>query len=171
MSEKVAIYIDGSNLCHTLKQTAGKSTVDFIKLASKLRGDRSLARIYYFNAPFNAEENTTAYKKQQSFFAALDRLQYFQVELGRLEPRRSKCPHCNTETNTYVEKGVDVNLAVMMLSQAHKNLYDTAILISGDGDFVPCHRGGQGYGKARGGRISAGDSLIDQSLRQVRAAE
>ena len=37
---------------------------------------------------------------------------------------------------TYVEKGVDINIAVDMLKFAYSGIYDTAILVSGDGDFA-----------------------------------
>lgn len=36
-----------------------------------------------------------------------------------------------------MEKGVDVKLAVEMIENALSDNYDTAIIISGDGDFVP----------------------------------
>ncbi len=35
-----------------------------------------------------------------------------------------------------IEKGVDVRLAVDMVAFAAKNLYETAVIISGDGDFA-----------------------------------
>ncbi len=62
----------------------------------------------------------------RSFFSALDDVPYLTKKLGRLEKRG----------DTWVEKGVDVRIAVDMLSMAIKNLYATAILISGDGDFA-----------------------------------
>ena len=34
-------------------------------------------------------------------------------------------------------KGDDIHLAVDMVSFAYENAFDTAILMSGDGDFVP----------------------------------
>ena len=36
-----------------------------------------------------------------------------------------------------MEKGVDINIATDMLSGAYSDAYDTAILITGDGDFAP----------------------------------
>ena len=47
-------------------------------------------------------------------------------EPGRLQPKG----------NTYIEQGVDVQLAVNMIEFAYRDIYDTATLISGDSDFV-----------------------------------
>jgi uncharacterized LabA/DUF88 family protein len=35
-----------------------------------------------------------------------------------------------------VEKGIDVAIAVESLTLAYENAYDTALLVSGDGDYV-----------------------------------
>jgi len=48
------------------------------------------------------------------------------IRLGRLEPR----------DKTFVEKGIDIAIAVDMLSMAFHDAYDTAVLVSSDGDFV-----------------------------------
>jgi len=37
--------------------------------------------------------------------------------------------------DTAVEKGVDVTLATDLLRMGWMNLYDVAVLVSGDGDF------------------------------------
>ncbi len=37
----------------------------------------------------------------------------------------------------FVEKGIDVNIALDLITLAHENKYDCAILISNDSDFVP----------------------------------
>ncbi|AIY89301.1 hypothetical protein GACE_0244 [Geoglobus acetivorans] len=36
-----------------------------------------------------------------------------------------------------IEKGIDIALAVDMLSLGFRKAYDVAILVSGDGDFIP----------------------------------
>jgi uncharacterized protein (TIGR00288 family) len=46
-----------------------------------------------------------------------------------------------------VEKGVDVNLAVDLVTLAFEKKYDVAIIISNDGDFVPAVEKAQAYGK------------------------
>ena len=40
-------------------------------------------------------------------------------------------------SNGAIEKKVDIQIAIDMVSLAYENAYDTAVLISGDGDFVP----------------------------------
>jgi len=44
-------------------------------------------------------------------------------------------------------KGDDVYLAVDLVSSAYENLYDTAIIVSGDEDFVPAIQKAQKLGK------------------------
>lgn len=53
-------------------------------------------------------------------------MDHVRLVLGRLEARG----------NTHVEKGVDTRIVVDMLLHASKDNYDTAILVSGDGDFA-----------------------------------
>ena len=36
-----------------------------------------------------------------------------------------------------IEKKVDIKIAIDIISLAYENAYDTAVLVSGDGDFVP----------------------------------
>jgi len=147
--ERVCIFIDGSNFYHLLKSSFGDVRIDFGKLAAMLVGERKLVRIYYYNVPVDPEEDPERYRRQQHFFAQLNRTDYLEVRLGRLVKRwRKRCPKCSSDSAFVcngcgtplpavfkVEKGVDVRLAVNMLSLAAKNIYDTAILISGDGDF------------------------------------
>jgi len=92
----------------------------------KLRAGRRLIRTYYYNAPVNQPDNPTQYQDQQKFFARLADIPYFEVKLGRLEKR----------PGGLVEKGVDLTMAVDMLRAAYGDNYDTAILITGDGDFA-----------------------------------
>lgn len=125
MGEKVTFFIDGANLLHGLTQDFNRIDVDFEVLVNKLLGKRDLSRVYYYTALPNQSRDPERYTKQQKFHAALQRKPYFRVVLGRLEPRNG----------SYIEKGVDIALAIDLLDLAYHNTYDTAIIISGDGDF------------------------------------
>jgi uncharacterized LabA/DUF88 family protein len=126
--ERVAIFIDGSNFYFILKEVRQSPNIDFEHLVRKITGpQRQLVRVYYYNAPVNREEVPDQYARQQRFFAGIRSLDYFEVKLGRLVRR----PDAGM-----VEKGVDVKLAVDMVGFAVKDTYDTAVLISADGDFA-----------------------------------
>jgi len=122
---KVAIFIDGSNLYHGGKRA--NLRVDVQKLARKLVGDRELVRTYYYAAPVPQEMNPAVHESQARFLASFDYADYFEVKLGRIEPRPG---------GRWEEKGVDAQLATDMVFFAARNLYEVAILVSGDGDFV-----------------------------------
>jgi len=126
MGERVAVFIDGANLLHGLQQDFDRIDVDFEKLVNKLLGGRSLTRVYYYTALPDQTRDPDRYTKSQKFLNALGRKPYFSIVLGRLEIRPG---------GFYVEKGVDIAIAVDLLDLAYHNTYDTAILITGDGDF------------------------------------
>ena len=122
--ERVGIFIDGSNFYHALKGKFSRATVDFAKLAELLVGDRQLVRIYYYSAPY--PQSHAKARDQQRFFTNLRRTPYLELRLGTLQPK----------AGTYIQKGVDVQLAVNMIDFAYHNTYDTAVLVSGDSDFA-----------------------------------
>ena len=70
--------------------------------------------------------NPQAYQDQQKFLSALYNNPYLEIRLGTSKPRG----------DTAVEKGVDIMLATDMLRFAWNDLYDVAVLVSGDGDFA-----------------------------------
>jgi len=125
--ERVMVFVDGSNFYRCLKQEFGRHRIDFLALGKKLAGQRKLIRIYYYNTVVCREDDEKRYKDQQRFLERLRSVPYLQLQLGRLEKRG----------NTVVQKGVDVKIATDMLRFAYSNALDTAILVSGDSDFVP----------------------------------
>jgi len=155
MSEKVAVFIDGSNFFHGLIEEFGKIEIDFSKLITKLIGDRHLMRAYYYTALPDQKRDPDRYKKQQQFTSALQRKDYFKVVFGRLEPRG----------NTYVEKGVDISLAVDMIDLAFQNVYDTGILITGDGDMAKAIEVAQHHGKHI--EVACMRSMLSNNLSHV----
>lgn len=136
-NERVAIFIDGSNLYHGLKNNLGNTNIDFEIFCSFLLGNRRLTRVYYYNAPKHAQENLEGYKRQQSFFNRIKRVPFLELKLGRLVIRNG----------VPFEKGVDVLMTVDMIRYARNNAYDTAILVSGDGDFAPALEFLKDFGK------------------------
>jgi len=127
--DKVIIFIDGSNFYYGLKKNKeiGFTKLDFNYFAEKLTAGRKYIRTYYYNARLDARGNKAKYQAQQRFFDALNFVPNFTVKFGYLQ----KTP------GGYVEKGVDINIAVDMFKLAKDDVYDTAILVTSDADFVP----------------------------------
>lgn len=142
--ERVIIFIDGSNFYHSLKDTFGfhENEVDFEKMINILRNGRLLIGVYYYNAPLDRGYNEEIYWKQQKFFSELRKIPGFNVILCTL--RKRKGPKGEVK---YSMKGDDINLAIDMVSFAYENNYDTAVIVSGDGDFVPAIKKCQKLGK------------------------
>ena len=141
---RVAIFIDGSNFYHSLKDSQGfhENEIDFEKLVKILKGDNLLIGVYYYNAPLDRGLNEEIYWKQQRFFDELRRIPGFNVIL--CTPRKRKLANGKVE---YKMKGDDIHLAIDMVSFAYENTYDTAVIVSGDGDFVPAIKRVQKLGK------------------------
>jgi len=125
---KIAIYIDGSNLYFSIKKTFN-CKVDIGKLCKKLVGNNELVKINYYIAPVEQFSNLEMYAEQQSFFEKLKKIEKLNIIFGRLEKRKK-----DGETY-YIEKASDVNLALDLVLDAQKGIYEEAYLISNDGDF------------------------------------
>ena len=123
------IFIDGSNLYHSLKNIFGRTGLDIGKFCQKLLGQRHLTRIYYYNANVGRKEEPERYRKQQEFFSSVNAVPYSELRLGRLV-------YTDWPTVPPYEKGVDVQLATDMITHSYKNNFSTAILVAGDNDFV-----------------------------------
>lgn len=141
--ERVTIFIDGSNFYHGLKENVGYANIDFEVFCDMLCGSRLLGRIYYYNTPVIREDDEVRYRDQQRFFDKLRKVPYLEIKYGRMQKKRNTA----TGAQVTVEKGVDVHIAVDMLYYAHNNAFDTAILISGDGDLVPAVNAVKHFGK------------------------
>jgi len=131
------VFIDGSNFYHCLKASGFPTKLNFNKFSLALADGRELVRTYYYNAALKQQKDLEKYKRQQTFFNGLRRTPYLEVRLGYLLTNTISCEKCNHVHSYQVEKGVDIHIASDMIWMAYKNLYDTAILVSADGDFAP----------------------------------
>ena len=131
-NKRVMIFIDGSNFYHATRNSFDRTDVDFSRLIRQLSspyGD--LMRTYYYNSELPADwRDPDAVDGQQRFFDFLRSVPLMDLRLCRME----RVTHDDASV-AYAEKEVDVRLAVDMVYYAMRDLFDIAILISGDGDF------------------------------------
>ena len=158
MPERVAVFIDGSNLYHSLKQRFGKASIDFQEFCARLVGERALFRIYYYNAPLDQTKEPERYRDQQRFFASLRSVPYLELRRGRLVYR-------NWPNEAPYEKGIDVKLATDMLVHGFRANYDTVVLVSGDDDFSDALQAVKDVGKHV--EIALFGQRTSQHLREV----
>lgn len=145
--DKVAVFIDEgylSNLTKNyFKDSDGKprriNFSDFSeKLVSEIEGE--LLRTYYYHCPpyqsaYPTEEEKVRKSNYDKFNYALRQLRKFQVRSGRL-----KKVYNEKGEPDFMQKGVDVLLAIDMVKLAMKGAIQKAIIVSGDSDFVPAVR-------------------------------
>ncbi len=126
MSARVAIFIDGSNLYHGLKNHFRRQDLNFTSFVAKLCGNRTLFRTYYYNVLQDPTKWPDTHRDQQDFLEILKKTPYLEVRLGSTKVAQG----------VPVEKGIDIMLATDLLYFGWKDFYDVAVLVSGDSDFV-----------------------------------
>jgi len=143
--KRVIVFVDGENLTINygrILEERGEKEVDHIiyekdvyvwskHITQYLRLYQSevLRKFYYTSSTGNEVKFTSIKEKLKALGIEVPRV--FKREKG--EGKRAK--------------GVDISLAVDMLTYAHKKNYDTAVLIAGDGDYVPLVKAVMGEGR------------------------
>ncbi len=128
--ERIMIFIDGSNLFHGIRYLNIK--INYAKLVEFLRESRRLVRTYFYTAVPQEKD----IKKGTPEWESLIRQKRFLEELSNVGIKVKVARLRKLPSGEFVEKEVDIMLATDMLSLAYQNAYDTAILVSGDSDFI-----------------------------------
>ena len=136
MNNRVVIFIDGSNLYHSLVEECDKQNLNFGKFVKALsrRISNRLLRAYYYNV-IRKDQSDPMYKGEVGFLNAIREMPFIDL---RLPAERAMFQQ---------DTAIDVMIAVDMVSMAYRDVYDHAILVSGDGDFVHAVREVKWVGK------------------------
>ncbi|MBS3094851.1 NYN domain-containing protein [Candidatus Pacearchaeota archaeon] len=132
--ERVSVFIDGENFLYGMKSINkfySDFHFDFKKYIINLTKGRKLIDVYYFIAPLKQEITPELYKKQQKLLTRLR-----QKGIKTILCKRTKRDNSDG-TQSHKIKEDDIRLALQMQKDAYENKFDIAILVSGDGDFVP----------------------------------
>ncbi len=154
----------------------GAGFPNFARLSQKLAGRRDWIATRYYLGEVPTTGNLRLASDQQRFLAFLRALDpRISTHLGRLEPRSTR-NNASSEIKHYlanlkvridpgvhrdllrianlhavstvlVEKAVDVQIAVDMVVMAERDQYDTAYLLSADGDLTPAVEAAMQVGK------------------------
>ena len=151
------VLIDGENLVHGIRNLAanGKEKVSrekllgfpYRKLIQTVLEDESKAQFFFYGAKLREikqdkkllNKSKEIIKWQSRLVNDLQKEGIQFVKVGNLRAReRDPCPKCQHQEWHLIEKGVDVGLAVAMVSQANRN--NEIVLVSSDTDLLPAVR-------------------------------
>lgn len=147
MSDKSTVLIDGGYFDYINDYSKGVygSGVDLHDFADKLSrafGTELLRCNFYHAFPYVDDDDPSDRQLErrqsaQSFFDTLDGKPKCQFEeKGRVKQERETCPDCGSRFTSPSQKGVDVGIAVDLVSMASdRNAPDAFILVSGDEDM------------------------------------
>jgi len=118
--ERIVIFVDNSNIFQGFKKYSIKANYE--KLKNIITRGRQLQNIFLYEGavyPLRPEKKN------------------WYKELANRSGYIIKATFDKIATGGAIEKKVDINIAVDIISLAYENAYDTAVLASGDGDFIP----------------------------------
>ena len=129
--ERIAILVDGSNLYHYLRELklTGLAEFDYKAFALFLARGRTVVSATYYIGKVRSHGDAKGEELrrwQQRLVAHLQNSGW-NVEYG----------HMMEHNGVFQEKGVDVHIAVDLLTGAYEDRYDTAVLVSSDTDLIP----------------------------------
>ena len=135
--ERVIAYVDGHNVYHGLcaKKLRKLLWLDIDALMrSLLKPTQTLEAVKYFTARVSRPLDKV---RRQSIY--IDAIASTGVEVieGKYQNSEIDCKRCGRTWTDYEEKQTDVNIAVAMMTDAHLNRFDMALLVSGDSDLTP----------------------------------
>ncbi len=118
--EQIVVFIDNSNIFKGFRKYTIKA--DYEKLKNIITQGRKLNGIFLYEGviyPMSPE------KKK------------WYKDLSNKSGYVIKASFDKISFNDAIEKKIDIKIAIDIVSLAYENAYDTAVLVSGDGDFVP----------------------------------
>lgn len=105
--------------------------VDFRKLIQAVSKGGTIWQTYFF-----ASEEEPPNSDQTSLYKYLKLALHFEVHLYPLRKRQMRCNSCGNEWSSYSEKAAAIGMAGLLVSLAYNDAFDTAVLVTGDSDFL-----------------------------------
>lgn len=171
------VYVDGFNLYFSAIKGRKLHWLNLRQLCETLLPGHNIAMIHYFTAVVGGTvDDPDKATRQQLYLRALRTLPNLSITFGHFRMDKTWMPLVNPRAEhpdwvyvrKSVEKGSDVNLAAQLVHDAHRGLFDTAVLISNDSDLTaPLRIVSKELGKSTGliypARSRASKQLMAQS--------
>jgi uncharacterized LabA/DUF88 family protein len=138
MAEQVIAYVDGFNFYFGLREKGWQKYYwvnPWLVCKHLLRAKQILSQVKYFTSRIRGNEEKVS--RQDAFLRAIRTEPAITVKYGRYGRRKYTCESCNYEGTLSAEKMTDVRIACEVVNDAHRDIFKTALLVSGDRDLVP----------------------------------
>lgn len=135
MGNRVSVFIDHSNARKIDPLWA--LWYDPLSLAKKLVGNRHLVSVYFYCAPPPSYLLKEGLREKRQYWI---QMRYYQ-EIAKQEKVTLKYARLEGGKGNLREKNLDTQLTVDLIILAAHNLYDTAILVANDQDYVSAAKG------------------------------
>ena len=136
---RTIMYVDNSNIFHSQRQAGWR--IDAGKLIEKLQEDGEIWQTYFYAAVTDPPRFA-----QTGFYNMLKNELHWETFIFPLGRKTHRCRNCSSSWVSYAEKGVDVALATRLLTHGMAKAFDTAILVSGDKDYLETVQTVKGFG-------------------------
>ncbi len=144
----VSVFIDNSNVFKNIKQLKAVDQrwpclYDPLQLAEKLAGNRKLVQVNFYcvHPPVylleEDEQHRHKYNITKKYYSAIEKLPLVIIKYGDLKGFKGQMQ----------EKNLDTQLATDLVTDAAFNKFDTAIIVSNDGDYVSAVESLKKFGK------------------------
>jgi uncharacterized LabA/DUF88 family protein len=130
---KTIVYFVNSNIFHGQLDAGWRIVAE--RLQSHLSKDGNIWQVYFFAAVSEPPRFG-----QTNFYRILKERLRWETIILPLGSRTTRCKKCGSNWRTATEKGIDVAIANRMLTHAITKAFDTAILVSGDKDYLEAVR-------------------------------
>jgi uncharacterized LabA/DUF88 family protein len=137
---RVALFFDGKNHMKDLRRTTQDRWIDHSALAdfvvSHVGGTRFVGGHYYTGVPNPNDDHGDRHALTDLLEELEKRPGFFVKRFNRRTATRD-CPHCGQVIAYTEEKMVDTSLAVDLVTLAMRDVFDAAVVFSGDLDVAP----------------------------------
>ena len=134
---RVMAFVDGGYLRKECLNRFNEQ-INFQKLKERImsefnsntngKHDGDLVRVYYYDAI--VDPDNPKFQEQTDYFDRIIATNGYEIHLGDLVPTGKD------GNGPLKQKGVDVSLAIDMITKAYSEQYDFAVIIAGDSDFL-----------------------------------
>ena len=138
--ERLIAYVDGFNLYFGMRESGWQRFYSLdveLLIRNLMKSYQKLVEVNYFTARVSGTaSDPDKPRRQNTYLEALQAHTDLAFHYGHYLDKQRTCFGCGNKWTDHEEKGTDVNIAARMVLDAFRDRFDTALLLSADGDLA-----------------------------------